>query len=167
MKRICAWCKRELSPASGDEGQITHGICDSCSVEFLNEESASLQDYLNHFTFPVLLVDSFGEVIGANNVFETRTGRHIDPTNGGMLAGEAIGCTHSHAPGGCGKTIHCHSCAIRNTIKHTHATGERRYQMPAYKTIQDAGDDVPVRFLISSERVNDMVLLRIDDIQSM
>lgn len=32
MRRICAWCKKEMAPADDvtDDGLISHGICEEC-----------------------------------------------------------------------------------------------------------------------------------------
>lgn len=33
--RICAWCKKPLTPADGiEKGLITHGICEECAAKF-------------------------------------------------------------------------------------------------------------------------------------
>lgn len=31
MKRLCAWCARDLGDKPGDTDVITHGICDDCA----------------------------------------------------------------------------------------------------------------------------------------
>lgn len=37
----------------------------------------------------------------------------------GLLGGEALECLHSKLPEGCGRTIHCETCAIRNLVLQT------------------------------------------------
>jgi ferredoxin len=49
----------------------------------------------------------------------------------GLLGGEALECGRSRLPGGCGKTVHCSTCAIRNTVTATHRTGQAMTRVPA------------------------------------
>ena len=34
-RRICAWCKTDLGPATFDAGGRTHTICDECAAKML------------------------------------------------------------------------------------------------------------------------------------
>jgi hypothetical protein len=45
----------------------------------------------------------------------------------------------------------------------TFETGESCIRVPAFIDLADISKDMTIRFLISTEKVNDVVLLRIDD----
>jgi hypothetical protein len=74
-------------------------------------------------------------------------------------------CAYARLPGGCGNTEHCKACTIRRTITTTHATGDGKVNVPAYQDIVTPGGIREVRFLISTEKVGNFVLLRIDEVQ--
>lgn len=38
MRRICAWCKKELDPVDGPAGSVTHTICPECDRAMMEEE---------------------------------------------------------------------------------------------------------------------------------
>ena len=38
MKIVCAWCGKYMGEKEGgDEGEISHGVCEECSGKFLKE----------------------------------------------------------------------------------------------------------------------------------
>lgn len=165
MKKICAWCKKNLGENSEHPELITHGICEHCSESFLNGKEESIQSFLDEFQFPIIVVDEDGKVLGGNNQACLLTGKSLSQFKDQMLAGEAIECIHAFEPGGCGKTIHCQTCTIRYSIEKTFQTGTCLRNVPAYKDIRIGEDEQPVRFLITTEKIKDRVLLRIDDLQ--
>ncbi|MDP8242964.1 MAG: hypothetical protein P9L94_02700 [Candidatus Hinthialibacter antarcticus] len=166
MKKICAWCKKELGVNSANSELITHGICDSCSETFLKGDPESFQSFLDDFHFPIIVVDTDGKVMGGNCQACKITGKTINQFRDQMLPGEAIDCVHAFEPVGCGKTIHCQSCTIRQSINQTFMTGQCLRNVPAYKDIRVGENEQPVRFLITTEKIKDRVLLRIDDLQN-
>ncbi|MBZ0256306.1 PAS domain-containing protein, partial [bacterium] len=144
---------------------ITHGICDQCSESFSRGDQENFQSFLDDFHFPVIVVDEDGKVLGGNCEACNLTGKTLDQFQNQMLAGEAIDCVHSYEPGGCGHTIHCQTCTIRQSINQTFMTGLSLRNVPAYKDIRVGENEQPVRFLITTEKIKDRVLLRIDDLQ--
>ena len=160
MRRICAWCKE---PLNGEKaGPISHGICESCSVYVLSEKFR-FRDFLESIDAPLLAVDAEGRAITANTVALKTLGKGM-PQVEGKLGGEVIECEHSRLPGGCGKTVHCSGCQIRMSVNHTRATGEPRVWTRAYMSIQDPDGVKPYDFFVSTEKLDDgVVLLRIDD----
>lgn len=86
------------------------------------------------------------------------------PAMEGQTGGDVFECAYAKLPAGCGKTIHCDGCTIRNTVMDTFNTGNSHLHTPAY-LIQGAPDEnQEIKFLISTEKFSDMVLLRIDKI---
>ncbi|MCJ7776462.1 MAG: hypothetical protein MUP08_08760, partial [Desulfobulbaceae bacterium] len=66
--------------------------------------------------------------------------------------------------GGCGNTVHCKSCTIRNTVTDTLQSGKSNIKVPAYPDLHHITGDNRIRFLITTERAAEAVLLRIDEI---
>ncbi len=164
MKHICAWCQKDLGDAPGPSGLITHGICKTCSDNFLNDKSDSFQTFINSFHFPIVVVDSTGHVIKVNTpACELNCNAEHETKN--SLPGEVINCVNAFEPGGCGKTIHCYTCTLRQSINQTFETGSCLRNVPAYKDVFVGENQQPVRFLITTEKIHDRVLVRIDDLQ--
>jgi len=45
MKRVCAWCGRELDPAEpSEDAEVTHGLCPACRNQFFPSTKAKEAD---------------------------------------------------------------------------------------------------------------------------
>ncbi|MGE5698972.1 MAG: hypothetical protein ACM31N_02755 [Deltaproteobacteria bacterium] len=131
---------------------------------FSRLDAYSLQDYLNRLKYPVLLMNDDVGIVTANITACESLGidpRHIE----GRRGGEAIECINSRLPGGCGKTVHCKACTIRRTVTDTYLTSTSHYMVLAYADCETPYGPRKIRFLISTEKLGDLVLLRIDDME--
>ncbi len=165
MKRICAWCKKELLPREelGTEREVTHGICSKCAVQLTRDVPKSLRNLLSLISEPVLIVDSQGVVKTANTSGQKLLGKDlVDIEN--YPGGDVIECTFASLPDGCGRTEHCKTCAIRNIVLDTLAHGRGYKNVPAFQNISTPNGDRLMRFYISTEKIDDQILLRIDDV---
>jgi len=86
------------------------------------------------------------------------------PSIDGFRGGDVFECAYSKLPKGCGKTIHCVACTLRNTITDTFNTGNNHIRTPAYLTQGTFDDNQAIKILISTEKFADVVLLRIDKV---
>lgn len=43
MKRVCAWCGRELEESDQRNDQTTHGLCRDCRSQFFNPKAGGKQ----------------------------------------------------------------------------------------------------------------------------
>jgi hypothetical protein len=168
MKRICAWCKKELhgvdSPA--DAGNvITHGICKSCRDNILFQLGVELESFLNSLDVPIVLVNQAGTIVNANSQAKTRLGREL-PEIKGYRGGEVFECAYARLPEGCGNTLHCSGCTIRKTVMQTYATGKSFLKVPATLNKNTPEEPERVNLLISTEKLADLVLLRIDRMEA-
>jgi hypothetical protein len=68
-------------------------------------------------------------------------------------------------PAAAGNTIHCKSRTIRNLVLDTHATGRSFERVPACQDIQLPDEVKTLNIAVSTEKVGDFVLLRIDDME--
>lgn len=166
MKRVCSYCGTligTIEDSSNHPEAISHGICPDCVHQAVAGTGAELGAFLDRLPGPVFVVDAEGRIVAAN-----AGGRElVRPDHeqlAGRLGGEVFECKHAKLPGGCGQTIHCKSCTIRQTVNRTHATGEPCTHVPAYMDLGDLVDSRRVRFLISTEKAGDVVLLRIDEV---
>jgi hypothetical protein len=81
----------------------------------------------------------------------------------GLLAGEFLECAHSRLPEGCGRTVCCRDCTIRNTIMATLRTGMPQEKVPAYLNTFEEGREVVKNLLISTERHGPVVRMIIEE----
>ena len=166
MKRVCAWCKTELgnlSTGGVTDDTITHGICKKCKEYFFSNKRSEFNDFLDRLAAPVLVVNPEGIVTTANKNARFMLGKDLSQIEG-ELGGDVMECAYARLPGGCGNTVHCKSCTIRNTVMDTFETGKSRIKVPAYPDIQTPSGVQNIRFLISTEKAENFVLLRIDEI---
>ncbi|MBI1388963.1 MAG: hypothetical protein GC154_10995 [bacterium] len=164
MEKYCAWCGIHLGTieAVGKPGMVSHGICIECAEKLFQENPLQIQYFLNRFEIPILLVDDDCRVISANDRALELTCQSLECATG-RLAGDVMECKHAKA-GGCGKTVHCKACAIRNSVTHTHQTGETLYRIPAFQNLIQGDREIKVRFLISTEKIKDVVILKIEEV---
>jgi PAS domain-containing protein len=167
MKVVCAWCRQELATddqIAGDPGsEISHGICPSCKDYFLSGKRPTMDQFLDRLTVPVLLVDPQGEILFANKHALELLGKDLGGVRG-HRGGDAMECSHARLPGGCGRTEHCKACTIRNSVMETFNTERSLLRVPAYLNRLTDDGTVRIRFLISTQKVDDTVLLRIDQV---
>lgn len=167
LKRICAWCGNPLDPSvanSDDEDTpITHGICLTCVRQMMASEAKPLQSYLDQFSAPVFVLGEQVRIVTANAVGRAMLNRQPGEIDG-ALPGDVLDCRYASKPGGCGGTRHCRTCTIRNTVKDTLLTGRSNRRVEAYPDLHFITGETKVKFLITTEKVGDAVLLRIDEV---
>jgi len=165
MKKVCAWCKRELETLNTDHEEmypITHGICETCAGNLLTQMGRPLYDFLDSLEVPILLMESGPLVCTGNKHARKLLDKQLFEIEGSR-GGEVIECAYSKRPEGCGNTEHCKSCTIRITVLETFATGKSFVRVPAYPDIQSVSGIKTMRFLITTEKAGDFVLLRIEE----
>ena len=167
MKVVCAWCKKEMgdasSPDEGSNSEITHGICAACKDYFFSDQARTLDRFLNQLDAPVLMVNPQGEVMLANDQALQFLGKDLKAVSG-YKGGDVMECAYARLPEGCGNTRHCVACTIRNNVMETFNTGKSLRRVPAFLNRAGRHSIHRIKFLISTERVNDVVLLRIDEV---
>lgn len=168
VQYICFFCNTRIDndgkPVSEDQ-EISHGLCPNCVPKFMAGHGCRFADFLDKLPPPIFVVGDNGRIVGANS----EGLRLIDKEAGEIqsrLGGEVFECRHAKEPGGCGQTIHCKTCTIRNSVTETARTGEPCIRVPAYMDLGNIIQERTVRFLISTEKVIDVVLLRIDEVEA-
>jgi len=167
MKRICAWCKKDLGQSSTFNGiendPVTHGICGDCTRTILSSEAKSLRAFLDLISEPVFLMNHEGRIVTANSMGLSLLRKKPEEVDG-ELGGDAFDCNYASLPGGCGNTIHCRTCTIRNTVMDTLKSGMSNIRIPAYPDLHHITGENRIRFLITTEKIGEAVFLRIDDV---
>jgi hypothetical protein len=167
MKSNCAWCKKEISVSDSSDpitdAPITHGICSDCLRKEFSSYAVTLREYLDLFPKPVFLVDSDVRIVASNRSGLSLLKKMPEEVDG-RLGGDAFECRYAELPGGCGKTLHCKTCTIRLTVTDTMLTGKSHVEVPAYPDLHHITKENQIRFLITTERVDNAVILRIDDV---
>lgn len=167
MRKVCAWCQKEIDPdgsaAASSDTPISHGVCLDCVPKFFSFMGKPMRDFLDEFSGPVFLVDSTGKVISSNNKGLALIDKEPDEVEEQKI-GHVFECQHTEHGVGCGNSIHCKTCTIRKAVTETAKTGEARLQVPAYADLHSFSKTKKTKFSISTEKVGDAVLLRIEDI---
>ena len=117
MKVVCSYCnKRMPDKAPINDDSTSHTICPDCFNYFKQQWTGMpLEEYLDNFDLPVIIVDSDARVVAANEEASALTGKPRQEVFG-LLGGSALECSYSRLPEGCGKTVHCETCTLRKVI---------------------------------------------------
>jgi hypothetical protein len=164
MKKICSWCNIDMGTVSVEsyfENAITHGICSECVDTFFGPHPVNLLDFIDGLNAAVIIVDTTGRVSSANEKARVLLQKEL-PDIEGFNGGDVFECAFAKLPGGCGNTIHCDGCTIRNTVMDTFQSGNSHLKTPAYLVQGTFEENQEIQFLISTEKVRDVVLLSID-----
>lgn len=169
VRRVCSWCKKSLGTVEGDfdpRFPITHSICPECSGRVAAEMGLkTIQEFLDELGVPVLLVDDDVRVIAASRKAQEVLGKTL-PEMRGAKGGDVIECATAKLPGGCGKSVHCRACTIRNSVVKTYQTGEPCVGVPAYPDVQIGAGVKTLSLKLSTEKIGACVLVRIDELRA-
>ena len=168
IKQVCLYCNEHLGSIEepGDDTErISHGVCPRCFPKLLAGSGKPLAKFLDSLPAPVFVVDQDVRIVTANALGRELISKDLEEMRG-HLGGEVFSCKYSKMPGGCGQTVHCKACTIRKTVTKTYKNGRPCTRVPAYMDLGDYTGDKTVRFLISTEKVENVVFLRIDDSQA-
>lgn len=168
MIRVCAWCAQSLdnpgkivAVKKGDQ-EVTHGICTDCAVEFMDDSGQNLEEYLDSLSVPLMTVNLEGRIEHIN--FRACRDFNLEPLESrNQLGGDVMQCSSARLPGGCGHTVHCLACALRNTVEETFKSGIPHLNVPASLDHQSDTGNRRVHYQISTYRAGNHVVLRIHD----
>jgi len=167
MDKICAWCGNKINKTKSShqaDNDISHGMCEDCADNLLFQWGVDIKKYIEKLNIPVVIVDSEGVVNEANSVAKNFLNKDIAQIKG-FKGGDVFECAYSRLPGGCGNTVHCSGCTIRNTVMKTYETGKSSFRVKAYLKMYKPDRPQDIRFLISTIKINDVVLLAIEDVE--
>ncbi|MCK5706601.1 MAG: hypothetical protein KAI43_03020 [Candidatus Aureabacteria bacterium] len=161
MKKKCAWCEKEINIINDETNAVTHGICNDCKIDLVYKD-LSLRELIESFKEPILILIDQAIVSTGNKAALKMLGKDFVDIEG-KLGGDVMECVYSELPGGCGHTEHCTGCTIRNTVMDTLSTGKHQKNRTAYQYIQTPEGPQKMKFIISTEKFFDVVLLKIEE----
>jgi hypothetical protein len=150
IRTICAWCGKTIQ--GGEMNPVSHGICASCFSDILTRDSTSLKEFVEQISVPVLVVDGDVKAALSNNKTESllqKESREFLARTGGDI----FDCVNSKGPGGCGASIHCLGCTIRNCVEDTYKTGNPHIDIPATLKVELNADLKDTVSRISTVRI--------------
>jgi len=164
MKIICSYCQMEMGEKEPlKDPSLTHGICPDCFDHFSRQlDGYHLSDYLDTFVEPMVILNPDYRVLAYNKSYAASY-LEEEGKPAGLRGGEFMDCAHSRLPEGCGNTVHCRTCTIRNTITATLKTGMPHKDVHAYLNTQENGKPVVKQLKISAEMYGLMVRVVIDE----
>jgi len=164
MRSLCAWCGKEIKNTEVDPHLISHGICDECKSNLEFQHGGPLEKYLETLEAPILVVDGDGDVQMANERALKLLGKKAQQVRG-LRGGVVFECAYSRLEGGCGNTIHCSGCTVRNTVMGTMKTGVAVSKFPAFLNQGTINHTTGIDLLISTIKSGKFVLLKIDSMK--
>ena len=163
MKRVCAYCNTIMDPGESPDSPVTHGICDTCSRHLYASLGIDISKNIEMFDAPVILLNPDARILEASG----EAARFIGKPSGeilGSLAGDALGCSAAGLPGGCGNTIHCSGCVIRDNVRKTYDSGEPIDRCPAVFLKGTPDNSRRIELLISTRKSGSVILLRVEPV---
>jgi len=156
VKVICSYCRKDMGECGApDPVHVSHGMCGECATYFERQWlGLDLASFLEDFALPVAAVDGYGRVIAGNGILQ-RVLSKAPAEIRGFLGGEVMECKYARLPEGCGNTVHCRDCAIRQTVQRTIAERRDQTDVPAYLDRAEGRMDM----VISTRYVDGNVLL--------
>ena len=164
MKKVCAWCGadlEEVDSAPFAQDIISHGLCANCAYHLFAQMGMPLKRYIDGLGAPVVVVDANG-IVKTGNLQACELVQKDLASIEGYRGGDVFECAYASLPGGCGQTVHCSGCTIRRTVMYTFDTGQSCLNRPAYLNRTAADGVEKLELFISTEKVGEVVLLRID-----
>jgi hypothetical protein len=149
MRVVCSYCRIFMRNEPSAGYGVSHGMCPECDAYFERLWGGmALNEYLEELPHPVVLMNEQARVVAANSRAEGLVGCPARELRG-LLGGEALACTYSRLPEGCGKTEHCRECTIRNSVEQVHRTGVAVHDVTAY--LNTADGRMPLRISVEPD----------------
>jgi len=121
--------------------------------------------FLDSLKLPIVVVNRRGTIVTGNDQAKKLLRKGL-PEIEGYKGGEVFECAYARLPEGCGNTMHCSGCTIRRAVMRTHETGRSLLRVPATLNRNNPEHPKKTKLLISTERLTDLVLLRIDEMEA-
>lgn len=160
-------CRSCGKPHPIKEGQpeliITKGLCASCRSRIADAGPArNEKKAIDSIDAPVLLMQpNPRQVYVANNKAEIIFGKDL-PGMEGHRGGEVFDCIHSFTEAGCGKDVNCADCKIKNAVVETFTGARNLSGVSTTLEVKKRGEIISYVLEVSTEKVGELALLRID-----
>ena len=114
---VCSYCRKQIEEKEPyEDKRQSHSICPVCYDYHVPQLlGKNLSQHLDKQDSPAIIMDEDGRVVGVNQAMLSFLGKRKEEVLG-LLGGEMMGCRYSRLNESCGKTLHCATCSIRNTM---------------------------------------------------
>ena len=161
MKK-CRFCGEDL-----DSSYQRRGFCDECYSLLLETPERFKSEVLDYIEVPMMVINVDDTTIRtANDKLLKFVEKSLDQVTG-FLGGDVIECIHAKEDGGCGGTIFCNDCPIRNLINKTIKTKEDQKHKTLIQSIKKNGDIIKIELEVSTKLKNDVVFLQIENYKTL
>ncbi len=143
--------------------EVSHGLCNDCALHFRAQAGLPIADYIEGFEAPVVTIAPNFTISALNRKASELLGKTVADVQG-ERGGDVFECQYARLPGGCGETIHCSGCTIRNTVTETLRTGKPMRKVPAVLNRYSESGTEQIDLLITTEKIGGVVFLKIDQI---
>jgi PAS domain-containing protein len=124
--------------------------------------SEPMQEFLDRFPGPVLVMDPEENVLAANQRAIEISAVAPDQIRG-MKCGNVLKCQQAEKPEGCSRSDKCRCCIMLQAMRYSHSTGLPRVRIPASPEFEWLGDDKRTVIYVSSEKIGDLVILTLEE----
>jgi PAS domain-containing protein len=166
VQRTCALCGSGLGDPIASEQRTSgdlprYDLCQRCENRLFAQWGLPFQEYLDELEIPIVITDDNVVLKAANRAACELLGKEAAQMKG-RLGGLVFECEHALEPEGCGRTIHCSGCVIRNAVTDSYLTGAPHLRLPATLDRGTPEGGIQQRLLISTLRRDNVVLLKIE-----
>lgn len=160
MASNCRRCGSMLSESSrADETVISEGICATCLSQVSGAEAHNVLDAMDA---PILLMQGNPRQVVTANAQALRLFAKQANDVAGHRGGQVFDCAHAFTAAGCGKDENCEHCAIKTAIVDTFATAMPHKAIAATLPVKKANGDGHRALQVSTEKIGDLTLVRIE-----
>jgi len=161
MTQRCKVCGKETALGGQlAQSNVTYGICGACIFQVSGASNNS--ELLEAIDAPILLMQGTPrQVVAANRKALELFEKELHEVEG-HRGGQVFDCIHSSTEAGCGKDSNCENCKIKDAIVDTFATARSRKGVSTSLQIKKANGTKTYVLQVSTEKVGDLALVRVE-----
>lgn len=170
INKRCNWCQQELNVTHEKSADfiITGGVCTDCAEKVFKSNNINIiREYIQTIDAPVLLLQPEPrQVYSANNMACELFDKELFQMEG-HRGGQVFNCIHAYTEAGCGKDTNCENCEIKGAIIETFTSGNSYAGIKKRLDVHKDNKTIPYTLQISTEKIGDFALVRIDKYTSL
>lgn len=159
MSQVCRLCKKVITVTVPDRA-VTRGICGSCLSRITSASEAG--ELLEAIDAPVLLMQGSPRQVVTANVKALQLFEKELPEVEAHRGGQVFDCVYSFTAAGCGLDVNCENCKIKHAIVDTFVAATPHHVASSVLQVKKPGGLVSRTLQVSTEKLGDLALVRID-----
>jgi len=163
MSISCIYCSAALKHQEKEKHFITSGICLECIESILTQQYDSLISFLDNIEAPILLMQPDPRQVRTANKKACELFEKDLSQIEGRRGGQVFDCIHAFTEAGCGKDVNCEDCKIKNAVVDTFVSEKSFDGISTVLDIKRNNSITPYNLQVSTEKVGDLALIRIDE----